>query len=121
MGHEKQVAMAMQAFFSSQFASADPSNYAGPNEYVPEVKGEAKLEVIDNPFGDNKAPPGRNNPRLYDVMFNFRYVRRTRETTPAALLIIQFAPQYTLPLSAPISFVLFLLKLFLFSESRKKR
>lgn len=70
MGHEKQVAMAMQAFFSSQFASADPSNYAGPNEYVPEVKGEAKLEVIDNPFGDNKAPPDmfvvpEKRPRLH--------------------------------------------------------
>ena len=102
MGHEKQVAMAMQAFFASQFASADPSNYAGPNEYVPEAKGEPKLEVIDNPFGDNKAPPGKFF-RLYDIKPNFRYVRRTRETTPAALLIVQIAPQYTLPLSAPIS------------------
>ena len=59
MGHEKQVAMAMQAFFASQFATVDPSNYAGPNEYVPEpAKTGAKLEVVDNPFLDNKAPPG---------------------------------------------------------------
>ena len=59
MGHEKQVAMAMQAFFASQFSTVDPAAYSNPNEYTPEQpKQEAKLEYVDNPFGDNKAPPG---------------------------------------------------------------
>ena len=68
MGHEKQVAMAMQAFFASQFSTVDPSS--NPNEYTPEQpKQEAKLEYVDNPFGDNKAPPGKLVFRLSLVDF----------------------------------------------------
>ena len=60
-GHEEQVAAAMTAFFAQQFSAVPKMDPLNPNEYDPEASNKSykpTLEYVDNPFADNKMPPG---------------------------------------------------------------
>ena len=68
-GHEEQVAAAMTAFFAQQFSAVPKVDPVNPNEYDPEASNKSykpTLEYVDNPFADNKMPPGKQKNRVFN-------------------------------------------------------